>query len=132
MKASILSLLLIVILFLLLRYIVQLLIFKLYSEQEKLENDLILKEEKLYGSFSSDYSNENSSEEVKSDLTKEQVSQSNLENKKVVLSMVNDKESSSKKQITNYNDIQNLNKKYNKNTYRAKNGRFASVKNTLK
>lgn len=92
---------------------IQLFLIRLYTQQEEKENSIMLKERKLYSSSNNSYS-------------------SNSEQKKVVLSMVDDKESSSKKSITNFNDIQNLNKKYNKNTYRAKNGRFASVKNSIK
>lgn len=134
MKASIVSLLLIVILFFLLRYIIQLFLFRLYSKQEKLENQFILKEKIVNGSCHSKYSNKDDINEFESDkMNKEAVKQSNEneDKNKVVLSILNDNESSSKKNISNYNNIQNLNKKYNKNTYRTKNGRFASLKNAF-
>ena len=52
----------------------------------------------------------------------------NEENTNRVVLKVNNDQSSSKR---DFNDKQNLTK-YNKNTYRAKNGRFKSVKNATK
>lgn len=47
---------------------------------------------------------------------------------KIVMQVRNDNSSAKK----DFNDIQNLSKKYNKNTYRATNGRFKSIKNATK
>jgi hypothetical protein len=46
---------------------------------------------------------------------------------KVVLSVENDSSSSNPRRRKDYNDKQNLNTKYNKNTYRSKNGRYRSL-----
>jgi hypothetical protein len=46
---------------------------------------------------------------------------------KIVLSVENDSSSSNPRRRKDYNDKQNLNTKYNKNTYRSKNGRYRSL-----
>ena len=47
---------------------------------------------------------------------------------KVILSVTDNASSSNPQKIKDYNDKQNLNAKYNKNTYRSTNGRFKSIK----
>lgn len=47
---------------------------------------------------------------------------------KIVLSVENDSSTSNPRKRKDYNDKQNLNSKYNRNTYRSTNGRYRSLK----
>lgn len=59
---------------------------------------------------------------------KQEIKPINVDDEKIVLSVENDSSSSNPRRRKDYNDKQNLDKRYNKNTYRSKNGRYSSLK----
>lgn len=70
--------------------------------------------------------NEEITKEERDEVITELKSQDNI-----VLSVKNDCSTSNPRIRKDYNDKQNLNAKYNKNTYRSTNGRYRSLKNAV-
>lgn len=111
MKTTILTLALLTLFIVLLNYVSRRFLVKIIEEKE---NEIEENESVFIPLTPSPFDN---IEEQKSNV-----------DEKVVLSITDNSSSSNPQKIKDYNDKQNLNTKYNKNTYRSTNGRFKSIK----